>query len=445
MRPRCRRAARLDIDLFEPDRHPGAGPNYAPGPARVAADELRGAPDRHVVARQPRGPAQRAALVRPLAPRRRRPPPRIRRARRSARISPKGSSRCSDMPRGWSRSGFASCCRGGASQRRGVGCLGRWRPVGSYDEVLIATGHERHGTPTWTHAAALVPQVYPVERWLAPAAVPAGAHVAIRGFGLTFIDTALALTAGRGGSFHPSDHPYRLSYSRGADDAGLLVPFARSGLPMLPKPGPELALDHPELERVAARERELLASLAAPVSLVDDVLPVLARAARASLLAVGQVDCETRAMARRGGGRPPADPSGFGGGADRALAGDRGRPRAARHAVGDRPDLARALPGARGTSWRARAARRRLARVPPTRRRPRALAFGPSPDNAARLLALIDAGIVDLGRSQAGRSPSAAVAPSCARREATPRSTWWSTPSFPARASSAAGTRCSTA
>jgi hypothetical protein len=42
---------------------------------------------------------------------------------------------------------------------------------------------------------------YPVDRWLEAGPIAPGAVVAVRGFALTFIDLALALTEGRGGSF----------------------------------------------------------------------------------------------------------------------------------------------------------------------------------------------------------------------------------------------------
>ena len=95
-----------------------------------------------------------------------------------------------------------------------------------YDEVLIATGHEPGS-------------VYPVDVWLSPKRVPPGARVAARGFALTFIDAALALTEGRGGRFERLDHPFRLRYLPGGDDVGVIYPWSRTGRPMLPKPSVE--------------------------------------------------------------------------------------------------------------------------------------------------------------------------------------------------------------
>ena len=79
-------------------------------------------------------------------------------------------------------------------------------------------GHDdvRYGLAAgWTHAAPLVPASSRSTAGSRATRVPPGATVAIRGFALTFIDAALALTEGRGGSFEPLDHPYRLRYVPG--------------------------------------------------------------------------------------------------------------------------------------------------------------------------------------------------------------------------------------
>ncbi len=161
--------------------------------------------------------------------------------------------------------------------------------AGAYDEVLIAVGHQDSSdagfAAGWAHAAPLVPAVFPVERWLSRDRVAAGATVAIRGFALTFIDAALALTEGRGGSFQALDHPYRLRYLPGKQDAGLILPFARSGRPMLAKPTPAIAARVPELAGIAERGRARISGLRGTVDLHAHLLPILAAAACSSLLA----------------------------------------------------------------------------------------------------------------------------------------------------------------
>ncbi|MDK8450231.1 FAD/NAD(P)-binding protein [Corynebacterium mastitidis] len=69
----------------------------------------------------------------------------------------------------------------------------------AYAEVLVATGH----AATWPGALPRTPRVlgvYPTGQ-LDP--VAPGVRVAVRGTALTFIDAALDLTVGRGGSFTP--------------------------------------------------------------------------------------------------------------------------------------------------------------------------------------------------------------------------------------------------
>ena len=214
-RPRLRdsqRRARIEIDLYEPHPAPGAGPVYDPAQPRYlrmnfAADQLdmwwpaepgRAAPRPPVVRRlarragggdeayPPRAEAGRylcdglehAAALRAAERRGAAAPhaPSGRCARARAAGRSRRAARRRPMTRCWSRSGT------------------RTPPAAG-----LANG--------WAHAAPLVPAVFPVERMLARDAVAPGATVAIRGFALTFIDAALALTEGRGGSFEPLGDP----------------------------------------------------------------------------------------------------------------------------------------------------------------------------------------------------------------------------------------------
>lgn len=285
-------------------------------------------------------------------------------------------------------------------------------PDGVYDEVLIATGHDQSGDSSlasaWEHSASLVPTVYPVGRSLGPERVPAGATVAVRGFALSFIDAALALTQGRGGSFVPAGDGYRMHYSPTDSDAGLILPFSRTGRPMLAKPGPGLAAGVPALEPIAERGREQLLHLPAGFDLRHDLLPILAATTRANLVAAG--DRTTRAaadhagawLARAAGGLPRAtvrDPSSE---IERSLA----------IGMGVRvPDLQWAL----GHTWRAlypalvqrlggdRLAERDWPAFHRLATEMERVAFGPPPCNAAKLLALIDAGRIDLQHVRGAR------------------------------------------
>lgn len=106
-----------------------------------------------------------------------------------------------------------------------------------YDEVLLATGHASDSPDAlahdWHGPQPLVAQVYPVS---ALDAVSPGTTVAVRGAGLTFIDAALTLTEGRGGRFSgPFDSP---SYRSGGEEPASIRPTARRGRFMAVKPQP---------------------------------------------------------------------------------------------------------------------------------------------------------------------------------------------------------------
>lgn len=119
------------------------------------------------------------------------------------------------------------------------------------DKVLLATGHSRiaPGADENRFAAfarrhskaAFIPFVYPVVETMAQ--LPAGATVAMRGAGLTFIDAALELTEGRGGSFQRTADGL-LAYKESGREPRTIFPFSRTGLPNAPK-----AYDLPLVDR----------------------------------------------------------------------------------------------------------------------------------------------------------------------------------------------------
>ena len=269
----------LEVDLFEPGSDPGAGPNYAPGqPAYLRMNypaELIDLwwPESRAV---PRSVQRSFVRWRADGEEDAYPP----RSRVGEYLTDGFESLLRHAPRNVTVRLHQTAVDAVRAHDDAWEVSVAGQDVGSYDEVLIATGHQQTSSTAlaadWHHRAPLVERVFPVDRWLTRDAVPAGARVGIRGFGLTFIDAALALTEGRGGSFDPLDHPYRLRYTPAADAVGPIVPFSRTGRVMLAKPGPGLAVDVPELETIAAPAREALLALEAPVSLVDELLPILA-------------------------------------------------------------------------------------------------------------------------------------------------------------------------
>jgi uncharacterized NAD(P)/FAD-binding protein YdhS len=266
----------------------------------------------------------------------------------------------------------------------------------TYDEVLVATGHVQ-GSP------------YPVERWLGPDRIPSGAVVAVRGFALTFIDVALALTEGRGGSFTRLDHPFRLRYVSPPEPIAAILPFSRTGRPMLPKPDPAVASSIDGLGGIADAGRSELMQLEGPIELTRDVLPIIERVANASLAASGARDAAEAGewLAGAASGLPGTSGLSAYGELERSLA------------VGSglvSPDLSWALGQSWGSLYSAIVARlggdQLIERDWPAFRHLLSelerVTFGPPPINAAKLLALVDAGQVDL-TLVAGGEPQADI------------------------------------
>lgn len=278
------------------------------------------------------------------------------------------------------------------------------------DEVLIATGHEsrRSSSPDGTPRSALGP--YPVDQPGGLSKIGPGQTVAVRGLGLTAIDVALALTEGRGGTF--------VAYASGAghyryldspSSPRLIVPFSRTGRPTVPKDHP---LSGPLGRESVTVEAELAALARATEHSATDALDTLERcivtaAVRAITVTSGrspttkpQIDAHLISLMER---RPL--PTGQ---TETEL----------RQGVLVAHGLAE--PGADwalGAAWKALypaivdlVAARPLDPVWPRFGRLAAemerVAFGPPAENAARLLSLVDAGVVDLSMAS---SPTLAL------------------------------------
>jgi diaminopimelate decarboxylase len=391
-------AMRMQIDVFDPHPVPGAGPNYDPSqPAflrmNFAADQIdmwwpgsRAVPvserEAFPVWRARQDDADtgdyppRAQVGRYLADGfdalRRHAPPNV-----DLRLWPTTVVAAEPLSGGW------LVHTTGASRR----C----------DELLVAVGHQGGSS------------VFPVDRRLSREAVPPRSIVAIRGFALTFIDAALALTEGRGGSFETLDHPYRLRYLPGTDDVRAILPFSRSGRPLLAKPGRAIDARFHGLGRIAAEGRARIALTGGRVDLHSDLVPILAATTCANLAAVGggRADRSLRVAV----GRWLAEAEGGVGTADELPAAEAIELSLAVAAGSARPGVSWAL----GHTWRtlspaivSRLGGDGLAeRDWPAFLRLSAemerVAFGPPAINAAKLLALVEAGRVDLGHVRGAR------------------------------------------
>ncbi len=112
-----------------------------------------------------------------------------------------------------------------------------------YDHVLLATGHpkaeeteekQRCRAFAGKHkGAGYIPFIYPAETQFKD--LPPGCSVGIKGIGLTFVDAVLALTEGKGGLFQRDEKSEKLIYIPSGDEPKAICPFSRSGLPMLPR------------------------------------------------------------------------------------------------------------------------------------------------------------------------------------------------------------------
>ena len=270
------------------------------------------------------------------------------------------------------------------------------------------------------HAAPLVPAVFPVERRLAPDAVPPGATVAVRGFALTFIDAALALTEGRGGLFEPLAHPYRLRYvpartTPARDPARSRAPAGRCS----PSPRRRSRGDARCCERIAARGTR--ARAAAPHFQARRRRRVAREpAAHRRPLARGRSRAPVPGRDARSA---PARSASI----ERSLAVAR-RPRAAGRRVG-----ARATRGERSTRRSSRGSAATGSRRPTGRRscslaaEMERIAFGPPAGQRRQAARAGRGGRVDLAHRARRRASTAARPTALRSAQARRRSTWSST------------------
>lgn len=104
----------------------------------------------------------------------------------------------------------------------------------SYSSVLLCTGHcYTNTTPDKTDvhpSCHYLSSPYPIEKL---SSLNNQNPIAIMGMGLTFIDVALALTEGKGGSFIEKPD---MTYTPCGKEP-ILYPFSRNNLPMIPRPG----------------------------------------------------------------------------------------------------------------------------------------------------------------------------------------------------------------
>ncbi|WP_299801176.1 FAD/NAD(P)-binding protein [uncultured Maribacter sp.] len=104
------------------------------------------------------------------------------------------------------------------------------------NNALFTTGHHsfKNHKPESEILDNKIDFIYPTNEKLSP--VTPQSLVAIKGFGLTAIDSILALTEGRGGTFKKNDKGI-LKYIPSKKEPYKIYPFSRTGLPMVPRNG----------------------------------------------------------------------------------------------------------------------------------------------------------------------------------------------------------------
>ena len=179
---------------------------------------------------------------------------------------------------------------------------GKWvADSGRFDEVLLALGHAKRSQAGLDRGSAgrgvrFVPAVFPVGELLSETTVPPRSRVAIRGFALTMIDAALALTEGRGGRFR-ARAPVGLDCVTEAarSSPAVILPFSRSGRPMLAKTDPDWSRER-GLDRLLEPALDRVASLPSPIDVHGDLLPALHAVAAEALARLGSDGGERSAL-----------------------------------------------------------------------------------------------------------------------------------------------------
>lgn len=108
----------------------------------------------------------------------------------------------------------------------------REKSLEGFQQVLIASGHPAVNDSQAISKANQVDFIYPVTQRLSH--IPAGATLAVKGMGLTFIDAVLALTEGRSGTFE-YDSNQELIYKKSGQEPATIYPFSKSGALMIPR------------------------------------------------------------------------------------------------------------------------------------------------------------------------------------------------------------------
>lgn len=276
-----------------------------------------------------------------------------------------------------------------------------------FDEVLVTVGHESWRPPAGPTIPfqPLISSVFPCDKNLNPLKLPSASRVAIRGFGLTFIDAVLALTEGRGGKFVESGDGTVRKYQPSGQEPNCILPFSRSGRPMLAKPVASKMELPARLDEIWLAGSRAIANLPEPISssvITEQLWPIILNTAAEAL---GLARGRTVASPEYG----PSDIEAW----FQKWTLTEFQPVDAYHAMENSVRVAegRALPDAGwalGESWRqlypalvdaisyGRLSAEAWPQFRPVAIEMERIAFGPPAENLKRLIALLDDGVVSL-------------------------------------------------
>jgi hypothetical protein len=160
------------------------------------------------------------------------------------------------------------------------------------DQVLLCTGHPKNAPDAFEREMLAFAGRHTGVHYLCgdsaadmdlgPQAVPPGSTIGVRGLGLSFYDVMLALTVGRGGTFEPTGDSALVYRPSGREPR--IVAGSRSGLPIPARGVNQKPGNHTYRPRILtaqavaqARWRRELATGNGQLSFAQDVLPLLVR------------------------------------------------------------------------------------------------------------------------------------------------------------------------
>jgi glycosyltransferase involved in cell wall biosynthesis/uncharacterized NAD(P)/FAD-binding protein YdhS len=142
------------------------------------------------------------------------------------------------------------------------------------DGVFLCSGHRLPGQPSSLKEDRFIPNPFPIRETLAE--IPDGCTVAVKGMGLTALDVIAELTQGRGGRFEADGGGTALCYLPSGGEPRILA-FGRSGFPLHARPVNQKTRPEERLGRHFTPERAGELTRSGPLNFQQDLLPLILR------------------------------------------------------------------------------------------------------------------------------------------------------------------------